>query len=487
MKKTLIFELLACLALAACAVPPASHGNLPDSVAQLAPATWSVTAPPTPAATTLDAERWWLQFDDPAMQQLVNTVLTQNLDLKAALERVQQAEALVAVQHATLLPELDLGSTAGTARENIPPPVGDVRQAGVGVTGSWAPDVFGGQRLKVLAARAQLEGSRQALDTLRLALAANTASAYIDLRWAQAELKILQDNAKIRSDALRLTQRRREFGLSTSLDVARAQNQLSELQARVPGVQSTIEHQLSLIAILSGRTPESVEQWLATPGAIPVPAATLPAELPSQALLRRPDVSQAYAAVELRAAQVGASQAERYPQFSLNFSDGLLAASYLGMPTLTDNLFNLALSATSPIFNAGRIDAEIAGSTSKMRESELNLRQTMLLALKEAEDSRSDVLNTSAQLGQRNQALDASGQALRLSNELYKGGASSFLDVLAAQESYLFDADQVNQARREHALAAVALYRALGGGWNTATGTAPATTPQALGAPLAAN
>jgi len=136
------------------------------------------------------------------------------------------------------------------------------------------------------------------------------------------------------------------------------------------------------------------------------------------------------------------------------------------LPTLTDNVFNLALNATSPIFNAGRIDAEIAGSESRMRESELKLHQTLLIALKDIEDSRSDLLNASVQLVQRNDALDASGQALRLSNELYKGGASSFLDVLAAQESYLRDADGVNQAQREQALFAVGLYRALGGGWS---------------------
>ena len=478
--KAIILELMACMALTACAVQPASHSTLPDTVQQLAVRDWSVTAPPssaTPASSRdaatdatpeTDAQNWWLQFNDPVMLQLVTNVLQQNLDVKAAAERVRQAEAVSVIQHAALLPELNFGATAADARQNIPPPVGDVRQAGFALNANWTPDVFGGQRLQVLAAQAQLGGREQALNTLRLALAANAASAYIDLRWAQAELKILQDNAKIRSDALRLTQKRREFGLSTNLDVARAQNQLSELQARVPGVQSIIEHQLSLIAIYAGRTPESVDQLLATPGVIPAPAATLPGMLPSQALLRRPDVSEAYTVVELRAAQVGVAQAERYPQFSLNLSDGLLAASYLGLPTLTDNLFNVALNATSPIFNAGRITADIAGRESAMRESQLKLRQTLLLALKDIEDSRSDLLSASAQLQQRNDALDASGQALRLSNELYKGGASSFLDVLAAQERYLSDADAVNQANRERALSTVALYRALGGGWGVA-------------------
>ena len=305
------------------------------------------------------------------------------------------------------------------------------------------------------------------MDELRLALAADTASAYVNLRWAQAELQILQDNLGIRQRALQLTRERLKYGLSTQLDVARAQNQLDELQARVPRAQSTIEHELSLIAVYSGRTPESVDKLvLATPGPIPNPEGAAPQTLPSEALLRRPDVLVAYATVEQRAAEVGVSRAERYQKFSLNLSDGLLAASYLGMPALTDNLFSAALNATSPIFNAGRITADIQQSESKMRESQLNLQQTMLQALKEVEDTRSDLVSTTESTQRLTDALGASDQSLKLANQLYKGGATDFLDVLSAQQTYLQDSDLLNQAKQEHALAAVALYRSLGGGWS---------------------
>jgi outer membrane protein TolC len=258
-----------------------------------------------------------------------------------------------------------------------------------------------------------------------------------------------------------------QYGLSPRLDVTRAQNQLSDLQARLPRVASTIQHQLSLIAVYSGRTPESVDTLvLATPGTIPTPSSAVPQMLPSQALLRRPDVRSAYAELTQRAAEVGVAKADRYPKFSLQLTDGLLASSYLGLPTLTDNLFSAALNATSPIFNAGRITAGIEQSESRMRESDLHLRQTMLQALKDVEDTRSDLVSTSEQADRLKDALQSSDQSLRLSTQLYKGGASGFLDVLAAQESYLQDSDALNQARREHALAAVALYRSLGGGWS---------------------
>jgi len=469
--KTIAIRLLAsaaCLTLAACAVQPATHADLPQTVSALAPDAWSVDAP----QDSVDANAWWDQFGDPVMHRLVESVLTGNLNVQAAVERVRQAQDLITQDRAALLPELNAGADASYARQNTPPPLGYVRQAGAGFTASWTPDVFGGERLAVLAAQAQLSGRQAALNEVRLALAANTAAAYIDLRWAQAQLKILRDNEQIRARALKLTQQRLHYGLSSQLDVARAQNQLQDLQAQIPRVQTLVQHQLSLIAVYSGQTPESVDGLLlADPRDMPVPAQRVPETLPSEALLRRPDVRTAYAALEQRAAEVGVSKAERYPRFRLNLADGILASSYLGLPTLTDNLFSAALSATSPIFNAGRISANIDASESRMRESQLGLRQTMLVALKEIEDNRSELVNGAAQVQRLGGALDASDHALRLSSELYKGGASSFLDVLAAQEAYLRDAQSLNQAKREHALAAVALYRALGGGWD-----APAVT-----------
>ncbi|RZF30587.1 efflux transporter outer membrane subunit [Paraburkholderia sp. UYCP14C] len=449
------------LTLAACAVQPATHADLPHAVQTLAPTAWSVDAP----QASVNTDAWWAQFGDPVMHQLIESVLTGNLDVQAAAERVKQAQDLVTQNRAALLPELNANAGASTERQNTPPPLGYVRQAGVGLAASWTPDVFGGERLAVLASQAQVSGSVAALSQLRLALAANTAAAYIDLRWAQAQLQILDDNEQIRSRALKLTQARLHYGLSTQLDVARAQNQLEDLQAQIPRMQSTVQHQLSLIAVYSGRTPESVDTLLTDAREIPVPAQSAPEVLSSDALLHRPDVRTAYALVEQRAAEVGVSKAERYPKFKINLTNGLLASSYLGLPTLTDNLFSAALNATSPIFNAGRITANIDASESRMRESQLGLQQTMLQALKEVEDNRSDLVSGAVQVQRLGGALDASNQALRLSTELYKGGASSFLDVLDAQQAYLRDSESLNQARREHALAAIALYRSLGGGW----------------------
>lgn len=180
-------------------------------------------------------------------------------------------------------------------------------------------------------------------------------------------MKILQDNEAIRERALKLTQRCLQYGLSTKLDVARAQNQLSNLQSRIPLAQATIQHQFSLIAVYSGRTPESIDRLMlanAGPAAvIPMPADGAPHMLPSDALLRRPDVLVAYANVQQHAAEVGVARVERYPKFSLRLTDGLLASSYLGLPTLTDNLFSAALNATSPIFNAEDASRQISNRT----------------------------------------------------------------------------------------------------------------------------
>ncbi|WP_197500360.1 TolC family protein, partial [Caballeronia udeis] len=275
----ILLALAASMTLAACAVQPASHADLPSTIQSIAPANWSADAPQDSA----NADTWWQQFGDPVLHELVSSVLSQNLDVQAALERVKQAQAVTTQRRAALLPELDATATAADARQNTPPPLGYVRQAGAGLALGWTPDVFGGERLELLAAQAQLTGRQHDVDTLRLALAANTASAYVDLRWAQSEQKILQDNVAIRERALRLTQERMQYGLSPRLDVTRAQNQLSELQARLPRAAATIQHQLSLIAVYSGRTPESVDALvLATPGSIPTPSSAVPRMLPSE-------------------------------------------------------------------------------------------------------------------------------------------------------------------------------------------------------------
>lgn len=461
-------KLLVALAIgvfaAGCAVQPAWHPALQQSVESVAPLAWDTDVPHADA----DAATWWARFRDPALDELIATVLEGNLDLQAAAEHVKQAQALRVQKRSLLLPELDATAHAADARQNTPPPLGYVRQAGAGLALSWSPDVFGGERLDLLAAEAGLVGQKHAEDAIRLALAADTASAYIDLRWAQQELTILQDNVTIRQRALELTRKRLAFGLSTDLDVTRAQNQLDALEARIPATQAQIAHELNLIAVYSGRTPESVDRLvLAQTGEIPAPPAGAPRTLPSQALLRRPDVLTAYAQLERRAAQVGVAKAQRYPKFSLNLTDGVLAASYLGLPALTDNLFSAALSATSPIFNAGRITADIAQSESRMRESDLVLRQTMLQALREVEDSRADLVSRTESAQRLTSALAESDKALGLANQLYRAGATDFLDVLSAQEVYLRDSDALNQVRRDRALSAVAMYRSLGGGWSS--------------------
>ncbi|WP_179401314.1 efflux transporter outer membrane subunit [Burkholderia guangdongensis] len=462
MKKILIAIASGAL-VAGCAVQPADHPALSSTLHTVAPADWDRVVPPP----TADVSSWWAQFRDPALDVLLVTVLDRNLDLQAAAERVKQAQALVARKRSVLWPELDATARASDARQNTPPPVGYVKQAGAGIALNWSPDVFGGERLDWLAAQADLVGQKHAEDMIRLALAADTASAYVDLRWAQQDLRILQDNVGIRQHALDLTRKRFAYGLSTKLDVTRAQNELDALEARIPPTQARIDHQLNLIAVYSGRAPESVDKLvLSTPGEIPAPPQGTPRMLPSEALLRRPDVLAAYARVERQAAQVGVAKSERYPKFSLNLADGVLASSYLGLPTLTDNLFSAALSAVSPIFDAGRISADIDRSESQMRESELQLHQSMLQALREVEDSRADLVSSTTAAERLANASTASGSALDLANKLYKGGATDFLDVLTAQEVYLHDAEALNQARREQALAAVALYRSLGGGWS---------------------
>ncbi len=437
--KKFILEIAACLSMAACAVQPATYADLHGTVNDIASANWSVDVPNANAVA--DANTWWNQFNDPVMHRLVPSVLDSNLDIRQAVERVKQAQALTTQKRAALLPQLDANARAADTRQNTPPPLGYMRQVGIGLTLGWTPYALCLRRRAARTARrAGAVGRARTCGRSGAARARGEHGLGI-YRSAMGSVGV-EDPPRQRDHSRACAQAHAtppQYGLSTKLDIARAQNQLSDLQARIPRTQATIQHQLSLIAVYLGRTPELLDTLaLADAGAapvIPVPANGAPQTLPSDALLRRPDVLAAYARVEQRATEVGVARAERYPKFSLRLSDGLLASSYLGLPTLTDNLFSAALNATSPIFDVGRIGADIDRNESRMCESQLALRQTLL------------------------DALAASDQSLTLSTQLYKGGAASFLDVLDAQEAYLRDADSLNRSKREQALAAVALYR----------------------------
>ena len=290
MKKILLALLSELCAARACAVQPATHADLPATVAVGGA---RQTGASTRRKTRVDAAAWWAQFGDPVLHELVGSVLSQNLDVQAALERVKQAKP----SRRSGAPRCCRNSTRAPpprdARQNTPPPLGYVRQAGIGLTLELDARRVR-RRASGTAGRAgAVDGPRACASMqLRLALAANTASAYVDLRWAQSEQKILQDNVCDPRTRIATDAGAHEVRLSTQLDVARAQNQLSELQARFPRAAvddpASVEPDRGVFGPHAGIRRYARARHARADSRRRQDA--VPQMLPSEALLRRPDV-----------------------------------------------------------------------------------------------------------------------------------------------------------------------------------------------------
>ncbi len=455
-----LFSVLAMLALCGCVSMPKN-----ESVAAAAsglPSAWRASNAGDDSA---ELARWWSNFADAQLHALIDKALVRNYDLKAAIERTRQARAQSIISRSSLYPELDVSASASRQRSHLPPPAGIASDVGVGVSGTWAVDIFGGNQLTALAAIAQAEATNEARRDFEVALIANVATAYIQLRGLQRQRAILDENVAVRADTLQLTQVRYRAGLASDLDVARAQTQLQQAQASVPGVQQQIDDHLGTLAVLSGDPPESIERKLREVSPIPPVSPALPHRAPGEVLERRPDLRQAARRIDAAAASLGAAKADLLPKFTLSFGGSIDRLAYRSMTPVTDHLFNLGLGIFWPLFNAGRIHANIAAHDAALREAEYAFDQALLNALQDVESAYTDVRAQRERSALLNLAVNSARRSSVLAQALYEAGEADFLSVLDAHTQLLDTERDLVQAQTDAAVGAVSLYRALGGGW----------------------
>lgn len=460
MTSSRLVAVFALLALCGCVGMPKN-----ESVAAAAsrlPSAWRAS---NAGDDTAALAQWWDNFADAPLRALLDKALVHNSDLKAAIERTRQARAQSTIARSSLFPELDVGANASRQRSHLPPPVGIESDVGVGVSGAWVVDIFGGNQLEALAATAQAEATDEARRDFEVALMANVATAYVELRGLQRQRAILDENIAVRADTLQLTQVRYRAGLATDLDVARAQTQLQQAQALVPGVQQQIDDHLGTLAVLSGDPPESIERTLLDSGAIPPVSPPLPRSAPGDVLERRPDLRGAARRIDAAAANLGAAKADLLPKFTLSFGGSIDRLAFRGMPPVTDHLFNLGLGIFWPLFNAGRIHANIAAHDAALREAEYAFDQALLNALQDVESAYTDVRAQRERGARLARAVDSARRSSTLAQALYEAGEADFLSVLDAHTQLLDTQRDLVQAQTDAAVSAVSLYRALGGGW----------------------
>lgn len=439
------------------------------------------TAPPVvdlPAPTMAplrDIERWWAMFDDPALTKLVDEALANNLDLEVAMARVDLARSNVLAARGALYPRVDLDIGASRNRTSEAggqlPPGFDATSSNfrVGVVASYELDLWGKYRSSSRAAQAGLLASEFARETVRTSIAAEVARTYFALLAADAELALLRDTLKLRSDAVGLQRERFEAGVVGQLDLRQAEAERASVVASIAAAEKAAGLFESALAALVGRSPREVFAPVVAREAdsgrlLEVPA--IAAGLPSGLLERRPDVRQAEVQLAAASLRIDAARAEYFPSIALTGAFGTESA-------LLENLFSgpalawgIGASLLQPLLNHDAIEANVQAQTARRREAVVAYRQTVQTAFRETHDALVANRTSRDALAAQGVRRDEIAQALELADLRYRSGYSAYLEVLDAQRQLLQADQQRIAAARDARIALVDLARAMGGGWS---------------------
>jgi multidrug efflux system outer membrane protein len=426
-----------------------------------------------PAEDTFRGE-WWRVFGDSALDGLEKQAADANQDLKAAAARVQQARALVQSARSSWFPSI--GAGFGPTRQHLSPAsqflpdnteVPDQTLWRAQVAASYEADLFGRVSDNVSASRSDEAQSEALFRSVQLALQADVAENYFQLREFDTQLGLYRKTVALREDALKLVESRFNAGEVSDLDVSRARSELATARADAVGVarqRAASEHSLS---ILLGKPPADFA-FPETPLA-PV-LARIPAGLPSSLLERRPDIAATERAMASANARVGLAKSAFFPQLDVTGAFGYESATLGDLFQWSTRAFLLGPFAgtalTLPIFDGGRRSANLATARAKFDEDVAQYRQQVLVAFKEVEDSLSNLRSLDDQIREQGLAMSASERAEQLSTTQYKEGQVSYLDVIDAQRQVLQSQLQSSHLAGEKAVSTVALIRALGGGWD---------------------
>ncbi|AEC18688.1 putative outer membrane efflux protein [Pusillimonas sp. T7-7] len=466
------------LLLAGCAVGPDYQRpdvDVPNAFkeASLSPEAakqWKMAQP----ADALARGRWWAIFNDPILDGLEDQAMSANQDLKVAAARVKQARALRQNAEAGLLPSLDAGfgptrQRQSSAAQGLPEDTGSSAQtlwrAQAGI--SYEADLFGRIASDVDAATADAEQSAALFQSVRLALQADVAQAYFRIRRLDAEQDLYRRTVDLRGKTLELVQQRYDEGEISELDLARAKSALSSASSQALGIKrerAVAEHAL---ATLLGKTPA---QFALAPEPLGRVSVDIPAGLPSSLLERRPDIAAAERAMAAANARVGVAKAAFFPRLTLTGAFGYESSELGNLLEWSSRTFLLGplvgTMLTLPIFDGGRREAGLERARALYEEDVAAYRQTVLSAFREVEDGLSSLRILKDQTQVQDAAVQQASRAAELSQIQYREGSVSYLDVIDADRQVLVQQRASLALDGERAQTAVALIRAIGGGWD---------------------
>ncbi len=424
---------------------------------------------------------WWATLNDDELTSLIDRAVRANLDLKIASSRILEARAARRMTRADLLPSVTSsnsiqrvrgGLTQGLFNTNagpsgrsslLSPFESSVYQ--FGFDASWEIDFFGGRRRALEAATADVTAiGEERRDTL-VSLLAEVARNYSELRGFQKRLDIVRQNIDLQQDSLDLTKVRADAGLGTQFDVERQSAQLDSTRALVPQLEAAEIQTIHRLGVLLGEQPNTLLTELTGIKPLPTVPPAVPVGLPGDLLKRRPDIREADARVAAETARVGVARADLFPKILLTGAAGRQGTEPSGLTLGAGNFFSVGPAITLPIFTAGKIRGNIEAQKQRLEQAVTQYQNTVLKSLEETENALVAYGHEKDRQEKLVAAVEASRQATMLANELYTRGLSDFLSVLDAQRQQLASEDDLAQSDTAVVTNLVALYKALGGGW----------------------
>ncbi len=431
-------------------------------------------------------KHWWRVFDDPILESLVKTAYEQNLPLKIAGVRVLEARALLAVVAGEFYPQSQIGfggvtynrisgnsvdlSTTGQNSSGL-----GYTRANVGVGVGWELDFWGKFRRAIQSADANLLASVAAYDDVLVSLTADVARTYVVIRVYEDRLEIARENLNLQKEGLRIASARFDAGDTSERDVQQAISLLAGTQARIPFLETGLQKARHALSILLGMPPGQLQDRLNGGQGIPPAPLDIAVGIPAELLRRRPDIRNAELQAAGQCALIGVAQADLYPAFSLNGSFGF-AATNAGSASVGD-IFDWSSrtvvfgpSFQWNILNYGRITNNVRVQDARLQGLMLNYQDTVLRAQQEVEDGLVEFIKARERIVFLDKSVNAARRSAELALVQYRGGSVDYTTVILAQQSLLGEQDRLVATRGEAPLGLIAVYRALGGGWQIREG-----------------
>jgi multidrug efflux system outer membrane protein len=411
---------------------------------------------------------WWQQFDDPALNQLVKKSLEGNRDLRVAFARWKAARAIRDDISNDNLPVVTSRASGQFGKAQAPGQTEDrvnIERYDTGLDMAWEIDLFGRIQRQLESSEAQQDASAADFFQLRVTMIAELIDAYGQLRGAQLREHIARDNLKNQTDSRKITVDRRDAGLGNDLDVVRADARLAAVEATIPQLQAEQVHHRNRIATLLGERPDQLSVAL-NPASIPAISKALPIGDPAELLRRRPDILSSERRLAAATADVGVATADLFPRVSLSGFLGFTAGRGSQIGSSAARAWGLGPSITWAAFDLGSVRAQIRGAKADAEGALSSYEQTVLLALEESENAFSDYSKRQERLVSLIRQSESSRSAASLASVQYTEGAADYLILLDAERERLSAEDAQAVGETDQFRSVVAIYKALGGGWD---------------------